>query len=134
MQRWESLFSNSAFTKDRLPTLRANLKKVFDAGIPIVLGTDTGFSGVLLGISTQLELSLLVEAGLKPNDALRAATINAARMIGREKELGTVEPGKLADLVMLDANPLEDIRNVIRVYRVIKGGEVYDPAQLLPKR
>jgi imidazolonepropionase-like amidohydrolase len=101
--------------------------KVFDSGVPIVLGTDSGFFGVFLGVSMQIELELLVEAGLKPEDALRAATINAARMIGREKDLGTVERGKLADLVILDGNPLVDIRNVTKIYRTLKGGVVYEP-------
>jgi imidazolonepropionase-like amidohydrolase len=119
--------NNTAFTKEHLPTLKANLKKVFDAGIPVVLGTDSGFVGVLLGVSTHIELELMVEAGLKPEDVLRTATINAARMIGREKDLGTIEAGKFADLVILDANPLQDVRNVTRIYRTLKGGVVYEP-------
>src|SRR5678815_3755693 len=82
--RFQTLLNNSASTKQHLPVLRANLKQVFDAGIPIVMGTDTGFFGVLLGVATPLEMELMVEAGLKPADVIRAATINAARMIGRE--------------------------------------------------
>ena len=103
--QFESFLTNTAFTKQHLPVQRANLKAVFDAGIPVVLGTDTGFIGVLIGAATQIELELLVEAGLRPDDALRAATINAARMIGKEKDLGTIEAGKAADLVILDADP-----------------------------
>jgi imidazolonepropionase-like amidohydrolase len=110
--------------------LRSNLKKVADAGIPIVMGTDTGFFGVLMGVATPLEMELMVEAGLKPVDVIRAATINAARMIGREKDLGSVEAGKLADLLILDANPLDNIGAVRRIHRVVKGGVVYDPARL----
>jgi imidazolonepropionase-like amidohydrolase len=125
--QFSAIFDRARFTKDHLPTARANLKKVADAGIPVVLGTDTGFLGVMLGVSTPLELTLLVEAGLKPADALRAAMIDAARMIGRENDIGTVEKGRLADLVILDANPLEDIGNVRRIYRVVKGGVVFDP-------
>jgi imidazolonepropionase-like amidohydrolase len=119
-------FNNLAFVRDHLPTQKNNLKKVFDAGIPVVLGTDTGFQGVLIGVATQIELELLVDAGLTPSQALGAATINAARMIGREKDLGTVEAGKLADLVILDADPLQDIRNVTRIFRTMKGGVLYD--------
>jgi imidazolonepropionase-like amidohydrolase len=119
-------FNNLAFVRDHLPTQKNNLKKVFDAGIPVVLGTDTGFQGVLIGVATQIELELLVDAGLTPSQALGAATINAARMIGREKDLGTVEAGKLADLVILDADPLQDIRNVMRIFRTMKGGVLYD--------
>lgn len=126
-KQFQTMFTNLEFTKQHLPVQRTNVKKVFDAGVPIVLGTDTGFFGVLIGVATHLELELMVDAGLKPEDALRAATINAARMIGREKDLGTIEPGKLADLVILDANPLADIRNTTRIYRTIKGGVVYEP-------
>ena len=126
-KRLASNFDNLAFVRDHLPTQKANVKKVFDAGIPVVLGTDTGFEGVLIGVATQIELELLVEAGLTPSEALSAATINAARMIGREKDLGTIESGKLADLVILDADPLQDIRNVTRIYRTMKGGVLYEP-------
>ena len=125
--QFESFLTNTAFTKAHLPVQRANLKAVFDAGLPVVLGTDTGFIGVLVGAATQIELELLVEAGLKPEDALRAATINAARMIGKEKDLGTIEAGKAADLVILDADPRAEIRNVARIHRTFKGGVAYDP-------
>jgi imidazolonepropionase-like amidohydrolase len=129
-QLFQSLLNNTAFAKEHLPLLRANLKRVFDAGIPVVMGSDTGFFGVLLGVSTQVEMELMVEAGLTPADALRAATINAARMIGRDNEQGTIEAGMVADLLILDANPLEDIRSIRRIHRVVKGGVVYDPARL----
>ena len=130
VQLFQTLLNNSVSTKQHLPVLRANLKQVFDAGIPIVMGTDTGFFGVLLGVATPLEMELMVEAGLKPADVIRAATINAARMIGREKEQGTIEAANVADLLILDANPLENIGAVRRIYRVVKGGVVYDPARL----
>jgi len=130
VQLIKKLLNNSVSTKQHLPVLRANLKQVFDAGIPIVMGTDTGFFGVLLGVATPLEMELTVEAGLKPADVIRAATINAARMIGRENEQGTIEAGKVADVLILDANPLDNIGAVRRIYRVVKGGVVYDPARL----
>ena len=127
---FQSLLDNTAFAKQRLPVLRANLKQVADAGIPVVMGSDTGFFGVMLGVATQLEMELMVEAGLSRADALRTATINAARMLGRDKEQGTIDAGKVADLLILDANPLEDIRAIRRIYRVVKGGVVHDPAKL----
>ncbi len=130
LKGWEAGWNNIPYAKERMGTLRANLKKLFDAGVPVITGTDTGVPGVLLGVSGQMELMLFTEAGLKPEDALRAATINAARMIGREKDLGSIEAGKLADLVILDADPLADIRNIRRIHRVMKGGVLYDPAQL----
>jgi len=122
-----TFFDNPEYAKQHLPVQRANLKTVFDAGIPVALGTDTGFYGVLVGAATQIELELIVEAGLKPEDALRTATVNAARMIDKEKEFGTLEAGKAADLVILDADPRLDIRNVTRITRTYKGGVAYDP-------
>jgi imidazolonepropionase-like amidohydrolase len=130
VQLFKTLLNNAASTKQHLPVLRANLKQVSDAGIPIVMGTDTGFFGVLLGVATPIEMELMVDAGLTPADVIRSATLNAARMIGKEKDLGTIEAGKLADLLILDANPLDGISAVRRIYRVVKGGVVYDPARL----
>jgi N-acetylglucosamine-6-phosphate deacetylase len=96
-------------------------------------GTDTGFSGVFPGVASHLELILHAEAGVKTADIIKAATINAARMIGREKDSGTIEEGKVADLLILDANPLDDIRNIKRIHRVVKSGTVFDPAELLKR-
>ncbi len=135
VKQWEARLDNISYARAKLPILRSNLRKVSNAGILVVAGSDTSSAGsgtgVVLGLASQLELTLLVEAGLKPQEAIRAATINAARMIGREQDLGSVEPGKLADLVILDANPLDDIRHIRNIYRVIKGGVVHNPAQLL---
>ena len=122
------------FPPEHLRFARANVRRIFDAGIPVLAGTDTAVTGVLLGVSSQMELVLLVEAGLKPAEALRTATLNAARALDRERDLGSVESGKLADVVILDADPLNDIRNVTKIHRVVKGGIVYEPAQLLVRR
>jgi len=117
--------------KQQLPVLLANTRRVFEEGIPVITGTDTSIPGVLLGISSQMELVLHVEAGLKSADVLRCATINAQRMVGRELELGTVQVGKIADPIILDSDPLADIRNIRTICRVVKGGVVYDPPQVL---
>ena len=71
-----------------------------------------------------------MEAGIPAVDALRAATIVPARVMKKEKELGTVEPGKLADVILIDGDPTADIRNVRRVVLTVKDGLVYDPAKL----
>jgi len=93
------------------------------AGVPILAGTDTA-AGVYVfpGFSLHDELSLLVEAGLSPMEALQAATVRPARFLGLLDRLGTVEEGKVADLVLLEANPLEDIRNTRKIAAVIVGG------------
>jgi imidazolonepropionase-like amidohydrolase len=135
IKAWEERWDNLWMAKAKLPVLRANAKKLQDSGVTVVLGSDTSSAGagtgVLLGLGSQVELTLLVEAGLTPLQAIQAATINAARMIGKQDELGTIEPGKHADALILDANPLSDIANIRRIYRVIKGGVAYDPAEIL---
>jgi imidazolonepropionase-like amidohydrolase len=72
------------------------------------------------------ELEEFVASGLSPLEAITAGSLNAARVLRAEKEIGTVEEGKLADLIILDANPLEDIRNTRKIWKVIQGGKVVD--------
>jgi imidazolonepropionase-like amidohydrolase len=112
------------------PIALANLRAVRDAGIAIAAGTDAGNIGTVHGPSIFRELELMVRAGLSPAEVLAAATLGGARMLGLEKDLGDIAPGKLADLVVLDADPLAGVRNLSRIHRVIKGGQVFDPAEL----
>ena len=91
-------------------------------GVPILAGSDLGERNVYPGFSLHDELSLLVDAGLTPMEALQTATRNAAAYLGRLDTFGTIATGKTADLVLLDANPLEDIRHTRRVHAVIVGG------------
>jgi hypothetical protein len=98
----------------------------YRAGVPVILGTDAGDSFVFPGASVHDELGELVKAGLSPAEALRAATLTAATYFGRSTEFGTVAPGRFADLVMLDANPLADIANTQRIRAVIRGGRVFE--------
>ncbi|HEV8149479.1 MAG TPA: amidohydrolase family protein, partial [Gemmatimonadales bacterium] len=82
------------------------------------------------GFSLHDELASFVAAGFTPAEALRSATLNPAIFLGATDSLGTIEPGKRADLVMLDANPLEDIRNTTKIAAVIAAGRLYDSAAL----
>ena len=100
------------------------------AGVDILAGTDTLNPFCYPGFSLHDELGLLVRAGLTPMEALQTATLNAARFMGREKELGTIEPGKLADLVLLDADPLQDIRNTTKIRAVFANGRLFDRSAL----
>jgi imidazolonepropionase-like amidohydrolase len=109
----------------------ANLRKLEDAGIPVVMGTDAGNIGTLHGPSIFREMRMMAEAGLTPLQVLRSATFTAALTMGLEGRTGEIEAGKLADLVILDANPLEDVGNLAKVHRTIKAGVVYDPADLM---
>lgn len=103
-----------------------------EAGVRIIAGTDgPGMGRLLPGFGLQRELELLVEAGLSPLQALRAATSTAAEALGKEDRLGTLEPGKLADLVVLDADPLTEIQNVKKVRTVVQGGKLFEPSKLL---
>jgi imidazolonepropionase-like amidohydrolase len=103
----------------RLITLVGDMSR---AGVGILAGTDEGVPFVLPGFSLHRELELLVSAGLTPLQALQTATLNPARFLGRERDLGTIEAGKLADAVLLDADPLVDIRNTSKIDAVLAGG------------
>lgn len=115
---------NTDWTVARLPVLRLNLFTANSAGIPLMIGTDTGIPGVLPGIATQLEMVMHVEAGLTPEDVLKAATSNPALMFGREGQFGTLAPGAQADLLILDADPRRDIENIRRIRHVIRAGRI----------
>ena len=104
--------------------------EMFLDDVPILAGTDALNPYVFPGFSLHDELELLVEAGLTPLAALRAATLNAARFMDRTDDYGSVTPGRLADLVLLDADPLEDIRNTKRISGVFLGGKSFDRATL----
>lgn len=98
--------------------------------VPILAGTDVMNPHTFPGFSIHDELELLVRAGLTPLDALRSATLNPAVFLGRDGELGSIEAGKLADLVLLDADPLADIGNTTRIRAVVRGGEYFSRERL----
>ncbi|WP_051116377.1 amidohydrolase family protein [Amycolatopsis nigrescens] len=99
------------------------------AGVGVLAGTDTNNPYCFPGFSLHDELALLVRAGLSPMRVLRAATADAARYLGLEHTVGTVTPGMAADLVVLDADPLADIRNTRRIHAVVSRGKVIDAAR-----
>ena len=104
---------------------------LFRAVVRILAGTDTPEPYVPPGFSLLQELEMLVEAGLPAGAALQAATINNAAALKQSSQLGSIEPGKLADLVVLSADPTADIRNARRIEKVIRGGNICEPSQLL---
>ena len=109
------------------PAILANLRKVWDAGITVAMGTDAGNIGTLHGPSVFREMQLMVQAGLTPLQVLRSATVNGAKVMGLERDAGVIAPGRLADLVVLDADPLADIVNASRIHSVIKDGRPVAP-------
>jgi hypothetical protein len=104
--------------------------EMYRAGVPILAGTDVLNPYCLPGFSLHDELEYLVKAGLTPIDALRAATLNPARFLEATDSLGTIAPRKVADLVLLDADPLVDIRNTTRIRAVVANGRLYDRSAL----
>ncbi|MEO6444007.1 MAG: amidohydrolase family protein [Gemmatimonadaceae bacterium] len=133
--RWRRMAEGMTDARDlhapaRFDQAVAGTRLLHAAGVPLLAGTDAGNPFVVAGHALHHELALLVEAGLSPLAALQAATLNPARFLGATDSLGTVAAGKVADLVLLDADPLADIRNTRRIRAVIVNGRYFDRAAL----
>jgi imidazolonepropionase-like amidohydrolase len=122
-ERWASLQALYARTEQLVPMMAA-------AGVPILAGSHAPNPWVVPGFGLHDELELLVKAGLTPLQALQAATLNPARFLDRTEELGTVAVGRLADLVVLESNPLDDIRHTRRIRAVVADGRLYRRPEL----
>jgi imidazolonepropionase-like amidohydrolase len=107
------------------PIAEQNVRKIHDAGGTVACGTDQSS-----GAATQRELELLVIAGIKPLDVIRIATYNSAVFLGKADQLGSVDTGKLADLVLLSKDPTADIDNAKSIVFVMKNGEIIDESRL----
>ncbi len=116
---------NDQLYKNSYQAMLRMTKRMYDAGIPILAGTDA-----TAGIMLHRELELEVEAGIQPAKALQIATFNAARLLKQEKDLGSIVPGKRADLVVVEGNPAEHISDIRRCRLVLKNGVVYRSAEL----
>ncbi len=110
-----------------------NLKAIQDYGINVVVGTDAGNVGVVHGPAIFHDFLLMNKAGIGNFDILKDATFNAAKMLRKENELGTIETGKLADLVVLNSNPLDNIMNTSDINLVFKSGRQFKPNQVVKK-
>lgn len=107
-----------------------NVRQAHAAGVRIVAGTDAGDTYVFPGFAIHDELAELVRAGLAPMDALRSATIDAALFSGKAPDYGSIEAGKVADMILLDANPLTDIRNTEKIAGLFFNGQYLDRGAL----
>ena len=105
-----------------LPWIYDLIRKLHDAGVPLVLGTDSGLPGLVHGFSTHEELKLLVRSGLTPYQAWLTATRNASVAVSAQDKWGTIEPGKQADLIMLSENPFQDVNHSTSIIGVMKKG------------
>jgi uncharacterized protein (TIGR02246 family) len=115
----------------RMAVSRTNLPAVHAAGIPLAAGTDAGNIGTLPGPSMHRELQLMAESGLPAVEVLKAATSGAAKVFSARPEFGTLAPGMLADLLVLEADPLADVGNVSRIRFVVRGGVLLAPAEIV---
>jgi imidazolonepropionase-like amidohydrolase len=104
---------------------------LYRAGVILLVGTDSAEPYCPPGYSVHQELEMFVEAGIPPAAALRAATLTNAQSLRQAANLGSIAPGKLADIVILSADPLADIRNTRKIEKTVRGGIVCDPAALL---
>ena len=129
----QALFKNmgmppaqAQLARPRMHSMMSLVKVLHDKGITIVAGTDMGFPGY----SVARELELYVQAGLTPMQAIQTATIVPAQVMNMDKRTGSIKAGKQADLVIIDGDPLKEIRNIRNVWMVIKEGQQYDPGVL----
>jgi len=129
---YERMLSNSLpeYRSLRYEMLRKIVEDMHRAGVGILAGTDMGAFYAFPGFSLHDELQELVKAGLTQAEALQTATLNPAKFLHKEKELGTIEKGKIADLVLLDANPLENISNTKKIFAVILNGRLLHRSDL----
>jgi imidazolonepropionase-like amidohydrolase len=136
---WTSLRDDRHFVEAMPAHLRARLAGAHDVhaemvreavrlGVRVAMGTDAGTPGNHHGANAMECVAMVEEGGMTPERSLRAATLDAARLLGRARELGSIKPGKLADVVGVRANPLEDIRALTDVAFVMKGGTIAKPA------
>lgn len=111
---------------------KKNLKKLQEAGVTIATGTDAGNIGTLHATSMHQELGIMQAAGLSPMEILKNSTLNGAKLMGKEKDLGSLEAGKFADMVILNNDPLLDAKNYSSISAVVKDGNIFTPEELLP--
>lgn len=129
---WARTNEHNASMVPRFKKLMAMEKRYFDAGGLLAAGTDpTGVGNAVAGYGSLRDVELLVEAGLSPAQAIQVATINGAKLLGIDREVGTLEAGKAADLVILKGNPLESIGDIRKVETVFKDGVGYDSGRLI---
>ena len=133
---WEERinFSNKNINpkqKDFSDWVQRTTKEMHDYGIEFMAGTDTPLGFLIPGFSLHIELELLVESGMSELDAIKTATINPSRYFNMENYLGLIKEGYIADLILLNTNPLENIKNTLDISLVVKDGKVYeDPLKI----
>lgn len=120
----------SASIPKQLPGLFGMTKALYDAGVPLLVGTDLANPYVFAGSSMHDEMKNFATAGIPSADTLRSATVTPAKWFGLDKDYGTIAPGKMASMVLLSANPLDDIANTTKIHGVMLAGQYFDRAAL----
>ncbi|TDH26928.1 hypothetical protein EXU57_08980 [Segetibacter sp. 3557_3] len=126
----DNVSSTIAYMQSLLPVMLQRTSTLQSAGVLLLAGTDIGIPYAYPGSSLHEELEILVQGGLTPLQALQTATINPARFFKKENEMGSIKKGKRADLVLLNANPLENITNTTNINMVFSNGKVFDRTSL----
>ncbi len=119
--------------RNTLHFAKLNAKKMSEYGIKLAVGTDAGNPAVFFGPSVHREMELMVEAGIPPAEVIKAATANAAEILGQGDKLGSITEGKLADILVVEGDPLQNIRNTQKIFMVIKNGKILDREDLARK-
>lgn len=117
-----------------LAIAQRNTKLLADGGVTLAVGTDAGLLGVIHGPSIFREMYLMADAGLTPRQVLAAASLGGAKFLKKEADLGTLEKGKFADMVVLNADPLADIHNASKISMVVANGKAWAADEILPKK
>ena len=128
--RLRTMWTTDYLDTHYLPWIYGLIKKLHDAGVLLVLGTDSGLPGLVHGFSTHEELALLVKSGLTPYEAWLTATSNAAIAVSAREKWGTIEPGKQADFILLSKNPFQDVNHSTSITGVMKKGRWFDSEAL----
>lgn len=129
-ERQKKLLADTSLIRIR-PWIPRNLKKMQDYGITVAAGTDAGNVGVLHGPGLFHEFNFMSQAGVSNYDILIDATLNGAKLLNKDQLLGSVDENKLADLLILNSNPLSNIQNTSDIFLVIKDGKIFEPDKVL---
>ncbi|WNM18676.1 amidohydrolase family protein [Flavobacterium capsici] len=118
-------------TKKSVSTCMQNLKRLSDAGVLITTGTDAGNIGTMHASSYLTELQAMQKSGMNTWQIIQASTINGAKILNKEKEFGTISAGKKANLILLNANPIDNLDNITKIDKVINKGVVFSPEKIV---
>ena len=128
---YEAMIRDEPYNQYLWPKILQLTRMLYESGVTVLSGSDIPNFDLVPGASLHHELELLVEAGIPPLEVIKIATRNGAQVLGIEEEVGTIESGKQADMIVLSDNPLDDIRNTKKIEAVIVDGQFIDNKQII---